>query len=337
MAELQNRVSERCDGSNIHTRVSGVAHGIKRPHDSDHISGPPQKSPCTSPAPAVMQTLGEEQQSNDPTLNCVEDGMRESISIEPAPKQSPHSRRKSWRRSSRGRRSLPAFQSTSKPLCESISLSLYDNERLEMLMKAAMQRTVKRVKNSLYTIPGVDIETLQTQVESLHEQWDTVTKEASRGTQNSLPSVDSDPAVKEITSHIQEDINRLQAESISWQSLLNKHQTKADELDKCVERGEEKGVPLDQSCLAKSSQNQLIQSKPDYKAVLMRQQKVLRNMELVLDSQCCIMRELLSFHENSQLLLKETSARMASRAGFQNLPSSPVKQLIKGPISSMSS
>ncbi|KTG06715.1 hypothetical protein cypCar_00013254 [Cyprinus carpio] len=146
-----------------------------------------------------------------------------------------------------------------------------------------------------------------------------------------------DPVVNMTAARIQEDINRLQAESMSWESLLNKHRSKAEELDKCVERGEEKGLPLDPSCFAKSSQSRLILNKPDYKAVLMGQQKLLRNMELVMDSQCCIMRELLSFREKSQLLLKETSARLAARAGFHNLPSSPVRQLIKGPISSVSS
>lgn len=50
---------------------------------------------------------------------------------------------------------------------------------------------------------------------------------------------------------------------------------------RCVELGEEKGVPLDPSCFAKSSQSQLILNKPDYKTVLMGQQKLLRNMELV--------------------------------------------------------
>lgn len=310
-----------------------MSHGVKRPHDGNHISGPPQKSPCTSPAPAVMQHSGEEERPED---SKIEDGMRESVSVT-APELSPRSRRKSWRRSSRGRRSLPAFPCSSQPLCETISLSLPDNERLERLIKAAMQRTVKRVKNSLYTVPGVDTESLQTQVESLNEEWDSLAKEISRETQNSLATVESDPVVNMTTVRIQEDINRLQAESMSWESLLNKHRTKADELDKCVQRGEEKGVPLDPSCFAKSSQSQLVLNKPDYKAVLMGQQKLLRNMELVMDSHCCIMRELLSFHEKSQLLLKETSNRLASRAGFQNLPSSPVKQLIKGCISSVSS
>ncbi|XP_051572596.1 kinetochore-associated protein DSN1 homolog [Myxocyprinus asiaticus] len=336
MAELQNDGVERCEASTIHTRVSEVPHGIKRPHDSNHISGPPQKSPCTSPA--VMEPLAEEERPNHSKMNSVEDGIRETMSVNfTAPERSPRSRRKSWRRSSRGRRSLPPFHSTSQSPCETISLSLPDNERLEKLFKAAMQRTVKRVKNSLYTIPGVDTETLQTQVESLQVEWDSLAKEINRETQNSLLRVVSDPFVKETTARIQEDINRLQAESMSWESLLNKHWTKADELDKCVERGEEKGVPLEPSCFAKSSQSQLILNKPNYKSVLIKQQKLLRNMELVMDSQCCIMRELLSFHEKSQLLVKETSARLACRAGFQNLPSSPVRQLIKGPESSVSS
>ncbi len=120
---------------------------------------------------------------------------------------------------------------------------------------------------------------------------------------------------------------RLQAESMSWESLLNKHRSKADELDKwallhkhtahmdsrrllgfilfevlvsctslsrcrCVERGEEKGVPLDPSCFAKSSQSQLILNKPDYKAVLTGQQKLLRNMELVVRPWCFILQAL---------------------------------------------
>ncbi|XDV12543.1 hypothetical protein PO909_001185 [Leuciscus waleckii] len=328
MAELQKEGFEPCDASNFDTRVSEVSHGVKRPHDSYHISGPPQKSPCTSPAPSVMQRSEEER----PEDSKIEDGMRET-----APELSPRSRRKSLRRSSRGRRSLPAFLGSSQPLCETISLSLPDNERLEMLIKAAMQRTVKRVNNSLYTVPGVDTEKLQTQVESLHEEWDVLAKDISRETQNSLPTTESEPVVNMTTARIQEDINRLQAESMSWESLLNKHRTKADELDRCVEGGEEKGVPLDPSCFAKSSQSQLVLNKPDYKAVLMGQQKLLRNMELVMDSHCCIMRELLSFHEESQLMLKETSTRLASRAGFQNLPSSPVRQLIKGSVSSVSS
>ncbi len=143
-----------------------MSHGVKRPHDSSHIAGPPQKSPCTSPA--AMQHLGEEERLEDLKMSSVEDSMRESMTVT-APERSPRSRRKSWRRSSRGRRSLPTFSCSSQrecpakdtftgrhagvvydcvdfpfslcllALCETISLSLPDNERLEMLIKAAMQ------------------------------------------------------------------------------------------------------------------------------------------------------------------------------------------------------
>ncbi|TRZ00730.1 hypothetical protein DNTS_022914 [Danionella cerebrum] len=293
MAELSN---ERCDGNSLNVGVSEVSHGVKRPHDSDHMSGPPHKSPCTSPSPAMQQRVDKDQPDDSTQVDA-------SL-IVPAPERSPRSRRKSLRRSSRGRRSLPAFSGSVQPLCETICLSLTDNERLEMLMKAAMQRTVQRVRNSLYTIPGIDTETLQTQ--------------DIRETQSLPVPAESDPAVNETTTRTQDDINRLQAESLSWETLLNKHRSKADYLDKCVEGAEERGVPLDPLCFSKSSHDELIRNKPDYKAM---------------DSQCCLMRELLSFHEKSQLLLKETSARLASRAGFEKLSSSPVRELLRGPLS----
>lgn len=159
-----------------------MSHAVRRPHDdSSHISGPPQKSPCTSPAPAAMQHLGEEERLEDLKMSSVEDSMTVT-----APERSPRSRRKSWRRSSRGRRSLPAFSCSSQrecptkdsftgrhagvvydcvdflfslcllALCETISLSLPDNERLEMLIKAAMQvfkmHTIKEIKFSFVIV-----------------------------------------------------------------------------------------------------------------------------------------------------------------------------------------
>lgn len=47
-----------------------------------------------------------------------------------------------------------------------------------------------------------------------------------------------------------------------------------------VEQGRTGGLPLDPSCLAQSSQSQVIMSKPDYNSALCRQQTVLHTMEL---------------------------------------------------------
>lgn len=131
-------------------------------------------------------------------------------------------------------------------------------------------------------------------------------------------------------------IHRLQAERASWESLLDKHRSKAEELARQVEQCQEKGVMLDASCLAQSSQSQLIQNKPDYHSLLCRQQTVLSTMDIVMDTQCKMIRELLSIQEQSQLLVKETSRRLAADVGFQDLSSDPVRDLLAGPVSSVS-
>lgn len=110
---------------------------------------------------------------------------------------------------------------------------------------------------------------------------------------------------------------RLQAESESWEALLNKHRSKAEELARwtwtlslrnivailcwrvpilssqlcfnnvlfiCfrkVERGQEGGIPLDSASVAQSSQYHCIQSKPDYNALLCRQLPMLHTMTMI--------------------------------------------------------
>ncbi|XP_029612490.1 uncharacterized protein LOC115196073 isoform X4 [Salmo trutta] len=124
-------------------------------------------------------------------------------------------------------------------------------------------------------------------------------------------STASDTAMQNTMEQTRKAIHRLQAESASWESLLDKHRSKAEELARQVEQCQEKGVMLDASCLAQSSQSQLIQNKPDYHSLLCRQQTVLSTMDMVMDTQCKMVRELLSIQEQSQLLVKETSRRLA--------------------------
>lgn len=106
---------------------------------------------------------------------------------------------------------------------------------------------------------------------------------------------------------------RLQAESESWEALLNQHRSKAEELERwtpvlwekfvavlyccclvtCVinpssifffrklERGQEGGVSLDTACVSQSSQHLFIQNKPDYHNLLCRQQPMLHTIEMI--------------------------------------------------------
>lgn len=48
-----------------------------------------------------------------------------------------------------------------------------------------------------------------------------------------------------------------------------------------MEQGQASGVTLDPTCLAQSSQGELMQSKPDYRGLLRRQLPVLHTMEMV--------------------------------------------------------
>ncbi|CAB1341454.1 unnamed protein product [Coregonus sp. 'balchen'] len=165
---------------------------------------------------------------------------------------------------------------------ESISQSLPEEERLEKLMEASMRLAVEKLQDSLSTTPNASLESLQTQVEAVQKGWCCLAKDlrSEPPCQQPPTSTASDIAMQNTMEQTRKAIHRLQAESASWESLLDKHRSKAEELARRVEQGQEKGM----------------------------------------DTQCKMVRELLSIQEQSQLLVKETSRRLAADGGFQDLP-----------------
>ncbi|KAM9346414.1 kinetochore-associated protein DSN1 homolog [Symphorus nematophorus] len=255
-----------------------------------------------------------------------------------SPTVSPTARRKSWRRATITRRSLPALPNPYQVLCRSISTSLSQQERLEKLMEASMRLAIERTQNSLQSVPKTSLESFQKQVEHIQKEWGCLAKTIDgepQGHQLHAGSASSrDPAVQRAMEKVQKAINRLQAERESWEALLNKHRSKAEEMERKVEQSQERGVSLDSTSVAQSSQYHFIQSKPDYHGLLRRQQPMLHTMTMIMDTQCKMVRELLSIKEQSQLLVKETSQRLAAEAGFQDLPPDPIRNLMAAPLSS---
>eukprot|EP00063_Salmo_salar_P084993 XP_014059828.1 PREDICTED: uncharacterized protein LOC106607422 isoform X1 [Salmo salar] len=339
-------VISSCDSSAEHQKK---AHDEEKPQrglkrvcpGSPSPAAPHPKSPCRhTPASTNIQMsettevqmepcFGEEGHQRDPEGGVLTEGR----SLSPS-----SARRKSWRRSTRDRRSLPSLPNTSQTICRSISQSLPEEERLEKLMEASMRLAVKKLQDSLSMTPNGSLESLQTQVEAVQKGWCCLAKDRRSEPQCQQPptSTASDTAMQNTMEQTRKAIHRLQAERASWESLLDKHRSKAQELARQVEQCQEKGVMLDASCLAQSSQSQLIQNKPDYHSLLCRQQTVLSTMDIVMDTQCKMIRELLSIQEQSQLLVKETSRRLAADVGFQDLSSDPVRDLLAGPVSSVS-
>lgn len=86
-----------------------ISQGTKRPIDRTQSPGPLPKSPRTSSPPAVLEEKQAEGQDSAHVDVTPGEPMSEACA---APELSPRSRRKSWRRSTRGRASLPALLST---------------------------------------------------------------------------------------------------------------------------------------------------------------------------------------------------------------------------------
>ncbi|GAA6218152.1 kinetochore-associated protein DSN1 homolog [Lates japonicus] len=317
----------------LYTKVNSVTQTSKRCSSKSPDTAPPHKSPRTDPLSPTMQTPGGRQSETEKQEVRVENTDGPS-----SPSVSSTARRKSWRRATITRRSLPALPSPYQALCRSISTSLSQQERLEKLMEASMRLAIERTQNSLQSVPNTSLECFQKQVEHMQKEWGYLAKSihSEPKGQPLLASAASscDPAVQRAMKKVQKAISRLQTESESWEALLNKHRSKAEELERKVEQGQERGVSLDSTCVAQSSQYLFIQSKPNYHGLLCRQQPMLHTMAMIMDTQCKMVRELLSIKEQSQLLVKETSGRLAAEAGFQDLSPDPIRNLMAAFLSS---
>ncbi|KAM9844101.1 kinetochore-associated protein DSN1 homolog [Aulostomus maculatus] len=302
----------------------------KRCSSTSPSTAPPRKSPRTdSLSPTTL--------TSDPGEGLLETDKQEIPSVNTEePSVSPSARRKSWRRATITRRSLPALPNPYQTLSRNISTSLPQQERLEKLMEASVKLAIERLQTSLKSLPNSSPESFQKQVENMQKELSSLTKSTESQSQQLPVSAtrSSDPSLQRAMENIQTAINRLQAESESWEALLNKHRSRAEELDRKLAQGPKSVVSSDCTTMAQSSQYQVIQSKPDYRSLLSRQQPVLHTMAMIMDTQCKMVQELLSIKEQARLMVKEASGRLAAEAGFQDLSPNVIKSLMMAPLSS---
>uniref|UniRef100_A0A3B4UT04 DSN1 component of MIS12 kinetochore complex n=2 Tax=Seriola dumerili TaxID=41447 RepID=A0A3B4UT04_SERDU len=326
-------VAENQDES-LCTKDNSVTQTSKRYSSTHPGTAPPLKSPRTDPLSPTIQTPDAREGHSETDKQEMQ---TENIEVPPSSSVSPTARRKSWRRATITRRSLPALPNPYQVLCRSISKSLSQQERLEKLMEASMRLAIERTQNSLQSVPNSSLDCFQKQVKHMQKEWSYLAKSIQNEPHNQLAdsaASSCDPAVQRAMEKVQKAINRLQAESESWEALLKKHRSKAEELERKMERGQERGLSLDTACVAQSTQYLVIQNKPDYHGLLCRQQPILHTIAMIMDTQCKMVGELLSIKEQSQLLVKETSGRLAAEAGFQDLSPDPIRNLMAVPLSS---
>lgn len=191
-----------------------------------------------------------------------------------------------------------------------------------------MKLVIDRTKESLQSVANSNLESFQLQVEQTLKEWDCLANRIH--SESHGPELNAN-AVSLDCPTVQKDINRLKIESESWKTLLNKYRIIAEQLEKKVQQGKETGITPDSTSLARSSQYEVIQSKPHYNLLLSSQQHTLQTMALIMDTQLKMVGNLLSIKEQSQLVVKETSEQLVAESGFQDLSSDLVKTLMEKP------
>ncbi|CAL8312162.1 unnamed protein product [Arctogadus glacialis] len=336
--EMETKQDSSCGGATVSggNEAMIIDKMVKRAPPLSPIPGIPHKSRRThSPTPSSAAIPDTTEEATITENGMAEESMRGSVPIE-APSLSPSSRRKSWKRSTIGRRSLPALTNPSQTLCRTISPSLPQQERLEKLMEASMKRALERTQTLLQSTPNASLETFKKQAEDMQPQWWSLAEElrSPRPAQQLSSSKENNPAMQPALEQKRSDIHRLQAEINSWTALLSKHRIKAEALASKVEQGQQSSVTLDTASLSQSSQWQLIQRKPDYHSVLSRQQPALHTIYLVMKTQCNMVRGLLSIEKHSQLVVKVTSRSLAAEEGLLDLSPDLIRDLVAVPFSS---
>ncbi|XP_077476194.1 kinetochore-associated protein DSN1 homolog [Stigmatopora argus] len=272
---------------------------------------PPEKSPRLEiPSPGKETPNAEEH----PDKNGMERTLGSGKEPETCLPVNAIARRKSWRRATLSTRSLSAICNPYQTLCSGISTSLSQEDRLGLLMESALNLSMDSLRNLLLDVPESSLESFEKQAKKLKKKSISLTQSISS---QQLTQRTGDLKVRGVRL-FQNTIDRIQAESHSWESLSEKYKIRAEELEKKLAEKQKKVISLDHACVKESSQYGLIRTKPDYSGLLSKRRSMLNAVATFVDTRCKFNRELQSVKEMSQLMVKEISGRLAAQAGFED-------------------
>ncbi|XP_073413301.1 kinetochore-associated protein DSN1 homolog isoform X2 [Dendrobates tinctorius] len=281
----------------------------------------PRKNSSTSPCASVTSPAKRQRNSPD-NLSFKE--------IIPSPQE----RRKSLRRSvGKKRRTLPPIYHNATELSEAISLELPEGQRLSELLQSCFEFSLRKLETSLSQADAFSAESfnvsamsgkekLKRLVERLHHRgtFERCTEKLTRSEKN-----------EQLEAHqvgIKADIAKFTTESSRWVELLENYKEKADVLSSHLEEIRANDNPP--LCVPDlpSSQDQVLQSRPDYSAILHRQGTVFDCMEIVMDNLQQSINLLNSFLNENTSNLKQLSTQLKSQS-FNPMEESPVRTFLK--------
>lgn len=248
---------------------------------------------------------------------------------------SPRARRQSLRRSvgKKRRRTLPPIYHNATSLSDAISLSLPENDRLMELIHACFQYSVHKLENPLSHTDGFDSSSFSATVSAVKEKILRFTERLSRdGTlkrcTEGSKSLSNNEDVETLQEKVRSDIAVMTSECQQWEEHLEDYKKKAEEISRQLVENEIIKGPLGSDAHMPSSQKEILQSKPDYNAILCQQGAVFDSMEIVLDEVQQSVQLLDSFSSETSSHLQQLSTQLKTKS-FKPMEDSPVRMFLK--------
>ncbi|KAM4675848.1 LOW QUALITY PROTEIN: kinetochore-associated protein DSN1 homolog [Discoglossus pictus] len=291
-------------------KSSELAGKMSSPETKNRLS--PRKR-CTPPE--------AESETDSSSIKKQRDSQSESFLKEPP--TSPQERRKSLRRSSakHRRRSLPPLYYNTTELSDAISLGLPESDRLSELLQSCFQFSIKKLEESLKYTDGFDQDSFNEKGKSFINC--NIKNLAAR-------SVAPNLEMEALQAHMREHISKFSSECQSWDQLLEDYKTKAEVISRQLKENTFSEAPSANVSHVQTSQDKVIQSKPDYSRVLNQQGEVFDCMEVMLDELQESIHLLNSFLGDTTQHLQKMSTQLKTRS-FKQLENSPVRKFLKIP------
>ncbi|KAM6147841.1 kinetochore-associated protein DSN1 homolog [Erethizon dorsatum] len=248
-------------------------------------------------------------------------------------------RRQSWRRASmkeiNRRKSLPPFHQGITELSRSIGVDLAENKRLRALLLSSFQFSVQKLEPFLKNTQGFSLESFRAKASFLSEELerfvDSLEKDGTlqkcfEDSKEKALDLNLEASVAEMKDYI----TKFSLEQQTWDRLLLCYQKEM--LPEEISRGSTETkiteVKLEPTSCLRSSQSEVLYTKPDYQKILQTQKKVFDCMELVIDELQGSVKQLHTFMDESTQCLQKVSVQLEKRS-MQQLDTSPARKLLR--------
>ncbi|XP_021102619.1 kinetochore-associated protein DSN1 homolog isoform X3 [Heterocephalus glaber] len=248
-------------------------------------------------------------------------------------------RRQSWRRASmkeiNRRRSLPPFHQGMTELSRSISVDLAESKRLGALLLSSFQFSVQKLEPFLKDAQDFSLESFKAKASFLSQELehfigslekDGILQKCFEDSKEKALDLNLEASVAEMKEYI----TKFSLERQTWDQLLLWYQKEA--LPEETSRGSVETkiteVKMEPTSYLRSSQNEVLYTKPDYQKILQNQNKVFDCMELVIDELQGSMKQLHTFMDESTQCLQKVSVQLEKRS-MQQLDTSPARKLLR--------